>query len=45
MNEEKFIINGVCRNDGKYICEIGYACDGCPYNKTVELVKDVNISR
>lgn len=27
-----FIIGGKCTNNGKYICNLGYACDGCPYN-------------
>jgi len=28
-----FIVDGICKNDGKYICNLGYACDGCPYNR------------
>ena len=28
-----FIKNGVCHNKGEQICNIGYACDACPYNK------------
>jgi hypothetical protein len=27
-----FIKNGRCHNKGESICNIGYACDGCPYN-------------
>ena len=23
--------NGKCTNNGRYICNLGYACDGCPY--------------
>ena len=26
---------GVCVNEGTHICNLGYACDGCPYNKEV----------
>jgi len=26
------IINDVCINVGEYICNLGYACDCCPYN-------------
>jgi len=32
-NLPHFIINGVCCNWGAYICNLGYACDGCPFNK------------
>ena len=28
-----WIKNGKCINTGTYICNLGYACDGCPYNK------------
>ncbi len=28
-----FIVNGVCENQGNVKCNLGYACDGCPYNK------------
>lgn len=28
-----FIENGVCENNGEFICNLGYACDGCPYNE------------
>ena len=27
-----WIKDGKCINDGSNICNIGYACDGCPYN-------------
>lgn len=27
-----WIKEGKCTNDGTYICNLGYACDGCPYN-------------
>jgi len=27
-----FIDENGCHNNGKYICNLGYACDGCPYN-------------
>jgi len=33
-----WIYNGECINDGKYVCNIGYACDGCPYNKDERIV-------
>lgn len=29
----EFIDENGCHNNGKYICNLGYACDGCPYNK------------
>lgn len=28
-----WIKDGKCINDGKYVCNLGFACDGCPYNK------------
>ena len=28
-----FIKDGICVNDGTYKCELGFACDGCPFNK------------
>ena len=28
-----FIVNGVCKIGEDAICNIGYACDACPYNK------------
>ena len=34
--ELPFIKNGKCINDGTYICNLGYACDGCPFNKDVK---------
>ncbi len=33
MNElPHWIENGICTNKGENICNLGYACDGCPYN-------------
>jgi hypothetical protein len=29
---EVFIVDGICVNFGDYICNLGYACDACPYN-------------
>ena len=29
----KWVVNGKCINKGEVICNLGYACDGCPYNK------------
>lgn len=26
-----WVENGVCKNRGEYNCNLGYACDGCPY--------------
>ena len=26
-----FIVDGICKNNGRYICNLGYACDACPY--------------
>lgn len=31
--ERPFIEKGQCKNDGNIICNLGYACDACPYNK------------
>ena len=28
-----FIENGICEKDNITICNLGYACDACPYNK------------
>ena len=28
-----WIKNGKCTNKGEHICNLGYACDGCPWNK------------
>ena len=27
-----FIKDGICVNDGTYRCELGFACDACPFN-------------
>jgi len=27
----EYIKNGICNKDEKTICNLGYACDGCPY--------------
>ena len=35
VNLPSFIIDGTCKKDEKVPCNIGYACDGCPYNKKV----------
>lgn len=32
LDEIPYIINGRCVNNGKYACDLGYACDACPYN-------------
>jgi len=32
-NEYPFIIDGECQNNGDYICNLGYTCDSCPYNR------------
>ena len=31
-----FIDENGCHNRGEHICNLGYACDGCPYNKDFE---------
>ena len=31
-----FIVDGVCRKGKKTICNLGYACDACSYNKDVK---------
>jgi len=28
-----WIVNGICMKKDDVICNLGYACDGCPYNK------------
>jgi len=33
VHKRPWIVDGKCNNDGKNICDLGYACDGCPYNK------------
>lgn len=33
LNIRPFIINGVCKKSEEAICDLDYACDGCPYNK------------
>ena len=32
-NFPSFIINGECKNLNNAMCNLGYACDSCPYNK------------
>ena len=27
-----WVKDGVCHNNGELICNLGYACDGCPFN-------------
>lgn len=34
-----FIVNGKCMNEGEYICNLGYACDGCPLNQEKKATK------
>jgi hypothetical protein len=31
IKSHPFIQNGVCHNDGSSICDLGYACDECPF--------------
>jgi hypothetical protein len=40
MKEElpKWIIDGECFKPVDVICNLGYACDGCPYRKNGELI-------
>jgi hypothetical protein len=26
-----WIKDGICINDGTFVCDLGYACDGCPF--------------
>jgi len=28
---QHFIVDGKCHNRGEHVCNLGYACDGCPY--------------
>lgn len=37
-----FIVKGVCKNNGQYTCNLGFACDGCPYNKEEIKMKKSN---
>lgn len=32
-NFPSFIKNGICEKDNMTMCNLGFACDGCPYNK------------
>jgi hypothetical protein len=34
MNKDlpDFIQDGICKKDNQTYCNLGYACDGCPYN-------------
>jgi len=34
--DAKYIDKQGCHNNGEYICNLGYACDGCPYNINLE---------
>ena len=34
-----YIVNGKCINEGDSICNLGYACDGCPFNKEAKATK------
>jgi hypothetical protein len=38
-----WIQNGRCINAGQSMCNLGYACDGCPYNKdSIMLQKEIS---
>jgi len=39
-----FIVNGICEKDCMTICNLGYACDSCPYNRKPEIKRKVNKS-
>jgi hypothetical protein len=39
VKELPYIKNNICINRGEYACELGYACDGCRYNRTTVAVK------
>lgn len=34
-----YIVEGKCTNEGDIVCNLGYACDGCPYNKEKKATK------
>lgn len=38
QNKLPWIVDGVCKNNEEYICNLGYSCDGCPYNKCEESI-------
>jgi len=37
-NFPSFIKNGICQKDNMTICNLGYACDGCPYNSDNNII-------
>lgn len=34
-----YIVEGKCTNEGDIVCNLGYACDACPYNKELKAKK------
>jgi len=34
IKELPYIKNGICVNNGETVCNLGYACDACKYNRT-----------
>lgn len=39
IKELSFIKNNICINRGESICNLGYACNQCPYNRTTVATK------
>lgn len=35
VEDVSFIVNGICIKGEERICNLGYACDGCPYNQDI----------
>jgi hypothetical protein len=33
----EYIVGGVCTNYGDAICNLGYACDACPFNADMDV--------
>jgi len=38
-----FIKDGICVNDGTYKCELGFACDACPFNAELKRNEGIKI--
>lgn len=40
-----FIVDGVCKKDNTTICNLGYACDSCPYNRPGDNYPNITYSK
>jgi hypothetical protein len=43
IETDNVIINGICMNDGTLLCNLGYACDCCPYNYDPEVEERLQV--